>query len=206
MLRVHKIRLQPTAAQVSYFAQACGTARFAYSWALAEWKRAYEAGGKPNEAALRKKLNSLKSEQFPWRAEVTKVAPQQAIKNLGTAFQHFFKRVKLGQKPGYPQFKKKGIKDSFRSDNGPVKAGEDAVQTKGKRVKLPRCGWIRMRECLRFKGQIKSATVSRTADGWYVALLVETNDRLQAKIVVWLDPYLMLDSVSSDNSSNTKQQ
>lgn len=181
MLRVHKICLQPTAAQASYFAAACGTARFAYNWALAEWKQEYESGGTPNEASLRKKLNSIKAEQFPWMADVTKVAPQQAIKNLGTAFQNFFRRVKLGQKPGYPRFKKKGIRDSFRADNGPARAGEDAVQVSDKQVKLPRCGWVRMRESLRFDGQIKSATVSRQADGWYVALLVGTEQRLRAR-------------------------
>ena len=181
MLRVHKIRLQPTATQERYFAQACGTARFAYNWALAEWKQEFEAGGKPNEASLRRKLNGIKAEQFPWMAEVTKVAPQQAIKNLGTAFQHFFRRVKLGQKPGYPRFKKKGIRDSFRADNGPLKAGENAVQVDDARVRLPRCGWVRMREELRFSGQVKSAIVSRMADGWYVALLVETEQRLCAK-------------------------
>lgn len=90
--------------------------------------------------------------------------------------------MKLGQKPSYPRFKKKGIRDSFRADNGPLKTGENAVQLDGKRVKFPRCGWVRMREwLLRFKGQIKSATVSRMADAWYVALLVETEDRLHAK-------------------------
>jgi putative transposase len=181
MLRVHKIRLQPTAAQERYFAQACGTARFAYNWALAEWRREYEAGGKPNEAVLRRKLNSIKADQFPWMSEVTKVAPQQAIKNLGTAFQHFFRRVKLGQKPGYPRFKKKGLRESFRADNGPAQGGEDAIESGGMRVKFPRCGWVRMREALRFLGQIKSATISRMADGWYVALLIETEQRLCAK-------------------------
>lgn len=181
MLCVHKIRLQPTAVQARYFAQACGTARFAYNWALAEWKREYEAGGKPNEASLRRKLNSIKKEQFPWRADVTKVAPQQAIKNLGAAFQHFFRRTKLGQKPGYPRFKKKGIRDHFRADNGPTKAGDDGVQVDDMRLRLPRCGWVRMHECLRFAGQIKSATISRMADGWYIALLVETENRLKAK-------------------------
>lgn len=59
--------------------------------------------------------------------------------------------------------------------------GVHAVQVSTKYVKLPRCGWVRMREELRFDGQIKSATVSRQADGWYVALLVETEQRLQAK-------------------------
>jgi len=175
MIRVHKIKLEPTAAQEDYFRRACGTARFAYNWALAEWDRQRKAGEKPTEAALRKQLNAIKTEQFPWMSEVTKNAPQQAIKNVGLAFQHFFRRVKLKQKPGYPRFKQKGIRDSFRADNGP-----GTFSTDGKVLKLPRVGGIRMREQLRFVGVAKSAAVSRMADGWYVSISVETETRLQA--------------------------
>jgi putative transposase len=35
MIIAHKIALDPNAAQEGYFARACGTARFAYNWALA---------------------------------------------------------------------------------------------------------------------------------------------------------------------------
>ena len=90
MLIAHKTALDPGEAQRSYFARACGTARFAYNWALAAWKQQYLAGEKPSEASLRRQLNSIKHEQFPWMREVTKTAPQQAIKNLGTAFKNFF--------------------------------------------------------------------------------------------------------------------
>ena len=45
----------------------------------------------------------------------------------------------------------------------------------GKRVKLPVIGWVKMREVLRFNGKIKSATVSRTADRWFVSLTVEVD-------------------------------
>jgi len=44
MIRAHKIRLYPNNKQAAYFAKACGVARFAYNWALAEWKRRYEPG------------------------------------------------------------------------------------------------------------------------------------------------------------------
>jgi putative transposase len=105
-------------------------------------------------------LNGVKATAFPWMLEVSKAAPQQAIKNVGTAFKNFFEgRAK------YPKFKKKGKShDSFRADNGPTKEEPNAVKVDGKRVKLPVIGWIRMREKLRFKGNIKSATVSRVAD------------------------------------------
>ena len=169
MHRVHKIKLDPTQEQAIYFARACGVARFAFNWALAAWKEEYEAGGKPNEAALRKRLNAIKAEQFPWMAEVTKVAPQNAIKNVGVAFKHFFRRVKQGGKPGYPRFKRKGVRDSFCADNGPVNVSSHAVECSGKTVKLPKCGVVRMREPLRFAGRTLAATVSKQAGG-YVAL------------------------------------
>lgn len=178
MHRVHKIKLDPTKEQAIYFARACGVARFAFNWALAAWKEEYEAGGKPNEAALRKRLNAIKGEQFPWMSEVTKVAPQNAIKNVGIAFQHFFRRVKQGGKPGYPRFKRKGLHDSFRADNGPQNAESNAVECSGRTIKLPRCGVVKMREELRFSGRTLAATVSKMADGWYVAILVDTSDCL----------------------------
>lgn len=188
MHRCHKIRLVPTTAQRDYFARACGTARFSYNWALAEWKRMYEARkadpslAAPSEITLRRQLNAVKAEQFPWMADVTKCAPQQAIKNLGAAMQHFFRRVKTKKKSGhgygYPAFKRKGVRDSFRADNGPKDAASSAVEVVGRRIKLPRCGVVKMREEVRFPGRVLSATVSRQADGWYVALLVDTDQFL----------------------------
>ena len=182
MHRVHKIKLDPTQEQAIYFARACGVARFAFNWALAEWKTEYEAGGQPNEAALRKRLNAIKATEFPWMSEVTKVAPQNAIKNVGVAFQNFFRRVKQGGKPGYPRFKRKGVHDAFRADNGPKDASSNAVECDGKTIKLPRCGAVRMREHLRFTGRTLAATVSKQADGWYVAILVDTADCLSGPL------------------------
>ena len=152
MILAHRIRLVPTNEQEAYFLRACGVARFAYNWALAEWQRAFEAGEKPSEVALRKRLNALKGEQFPWMCEVTKNAPQQAIKNLGRAYANFFDDLKKYRRNAMPwkrvrvpKFKKKGRHDGFRADNGPDKLHPDAVQTIGKRVKLPIIGWVAMR-------------------------------------------------------------
>ena len=179
MIRVHQIRLYPNDRQATLFAQSCGVARFAYNWALAEWKRQYEAGEKPSEAKLRKQLNAMKHEHFPWMSEVSKNAPQQAIKNLGAAFNNTFSRLKKGEKPGFPRFKRKGIRDRFRADNGPSKAAPNAVKVAGQRVQLPVIGWVRMAEPVRFDGAIRSATVSREADQWQVALAIETPEALQ---------------------------
>jgi putative transposase len=161
MLRSHKIALDPNDKQRTYFARACETARFAYNWALGEWKKQYEAGAKPSEAALRRELNSVKREQFPWMLEVTKCAPQMAIVHLGGAFKHFF-----SGDAKYPQFKKKGRHDSFTITN-------DQFRVEGCRIRIPNLGWVRMRESLRFVGKIVSATVSRTAHRWFVSITFE---------------------------------
>lgn len=182
MIIAHKIALDPNDQQATYFARACGTARFAYNWALAEWQKQHTARKAdpslpaPSEMSLRRQLNAIKGEQFPWMAEVTKNAPQQAIKNLGSAFKRFF----AGQGK-YPRFKKKGVHDSFRADPGPDKAHPNAVEVTGKRVKLPVIGWVRMREALRFQGEVKSATVSRVAGRWFVSLTVEIDHQVPAR-------------------------
>lgn len=170
MLLVHKIALKPNNVQATYFAKACGVARFTYNWALGEWQKSYQNKEPVSEISLRRKLNAIKKEQFPWMQEVTKVAPQQAIKNLGKAFNRFFHK-----KGKYPRFKKKGIHDSFRADNGPPVAGQDAVLIQDNKIKLPRIGCVRLREALRFSGQIMSVTISRQAAKWYAAISVETN-------------------------------
>lgn len=171
MLIAHKIALDLNNAQASYMARAAGTARFAYNWALAEWQHQYTAWKadpnrpKPSQQALRRQLNAIKREQFPWMLEVTKNAPQMAIIQLGEAFKNFF-----AGRARYPQFRKKGVHDRFTLTN-------DQFSLDGSRLRIPNLGWVRMRETLRFAGQILSATISRVADRWFVSIAVDTQDR-----------------------------
>ena len=170
MLIAHRIALDPNNVQATYLARASGTARFAYNWALAEWKRQYEAWKadnalpKPSQAALRRQLNAMKREQYPWMLEVTKNAPQMAIIQLGQAFQNFF-----AGRARYPQFRRKGVHDRFTLSN-------DQFSLDGSRIRIPNLGWVRMRETLRFTGKIMSATISRMADCWFASITVDTPD------------------------------
>ena len=161
MLRAHKIELRANDKQATYFAKACGAARKAYNWALEEWQKQHQAGGKPTEAALRRQLNGIKRKEFPWMLEVTKNAPQMAIMQLGDAFKNFFaKRAK------YPTFRKKWIDDRFTLTN-------DQFAVNDSRIRIPHLGWMRMRESLRYNGKIVSATISRRANKWFVSITIE---------------------------------
>jgi len=108
MQRVHNIRLNPTPQQTEYLRKACGTARFAFNWGLAEWQRQYAAGEKPSAYALKKQFNTIKREQFPWVLDVSKCAVDTGFRHLDAAFKRFFRRCKNGDtKKGYPKFKSK---------------------------------------------------------------------------------------------------
>jgi putative transposase len=157
----HKICLDPNHEQEQYFKQACGIARFTWNWALEEWKRQYENGLKPTAFALKKQFNAIKPVDFPWMYNVTKYASQQPFIHIQTAFNRFFNG--LG---GYPKFKKKGHHESFYIANNHIKLD-------GKNIKLPKLGWVRMRETLRFSGKVISATISGKANKWFVSLNVE---------------------------------
>lgn len=172
----------PTPEQERYFVRACGVARFAYNWGLAEWNRQYLAGEKCSDGKLRKQLNAIKRRDFPWMTEVTKNAPQQALKNLGSAFENYFNYLEKSRSESSPlrirkpKFKKKGRRESFRADNGPDSRRPAGTPTDGKRVKLPIVGWVRMREQIRFSGPVLSVIVSRQADKWYASFTVRLDN------------------------------
>jgi putative transposase len=141
-----------------------GTARFAYNWGLEQKQAAQQANQKlPTAQALHKRLNALKASAFPWMYEVSKCAPQEALRNLDVAFKRFFKGSS-----GYPQAKKRsqGI-GSFRL-TGTILVGKKWVQ-------LPVLGRVRVfeRGYLPRGKHILSATVSERAGKWFVSLLVE---------------------------------
>ena len=186
-IRGHIIRLDPTNKQATHFGKTCGVARLAYNWALAEWQKQYQADknyrdecqakgitidenrlNKPSQGKLRKQLNAIKREQFPFMLEVTKCSPQLAIMQLGDAFKRFFK----GESK-YPQFRKKGVNDRFSLSNDQFK-----LKSKNNKphIQIPNLGLVRMTEHLRYDGKILSAKVFTKGGKWFVSIAVELSE------------------------------
>ena len=193
MLIAHRIALDPTNVQRSYFLRASGVARFSWNWALAQWRRQHEARQAdpsvpaPTDAALRRDLNRRKRAEFPWMYDVTKCASQEAVIDLDMAFRAFF-----AKRARYPRFKRRDGRARFCAAN---EAGTFRVQ--GRRLRLPVVGWVRMREELRFFGVPKRVTVSREADRWFASIAVDTEDgRAWATAEVEDDPAALHDQSS----------
>jgi putative transposase len=180
MFRSHVIKLDPTCKQEEFFRQCVGTARFAYNWALKRWRDQFAEGGKPNEGQMRKDINAIKRQEFPWMMDVPKSVVQQSIMSLGTAYQNFFNSLKgkrKGPKMSAPKFKSRHkSKQSARLDDGPSKFRFD-----GKRVRLPKIGWVKTHEALRFDGKPLSAIVSFVGGRWWLSVQVELPDQPKAE-------------------------
>jgi putative transposase len=174
--RAYKTELALNNEQITACRKHAGAARWAYNWGLACKQEAYRATGtSPSAIDLHRELNALKQAAIPWMYEVSKCAPQEALRNLDHAFAHFFRRAalkkagKLRGKLGYPRrkSKKRGL-GSFRL-TGAIVVFPNAIQ-------LPRLGRLRLKErdYLPTSGaRILSATVSERAEHWYVSIQIE---------------------------------
>ncbi len=160
----HKIEIKPNNEQAKHLTHACGVARFTYNWALHRRIEAYKAGEHTTPKLLKAEFNQIKYTQFPFVMDVTKCAAEQALANLNTAYQRFFKK-----QARFPKFKKKGKRDSFYISN-------DILKIESTRVRVPKLGWVKTTEALRFKGKILSAVVSKHAHKWFISIAVELNE------------------------------
>lgn len=162
-----KYRLDPTKGQRQLFAQYAGASRFLYNRGLVQRKALYEESGKSIKYFEQNhELTSLKRQEPTfWLKEIHSQVLQQALKNLDTAFQNFFNNVKKGRKPGFPRFKCKGVRDSFRYPQG--------VKIEGESVYLPKIGWVKFRKSRDIGGEIKQTTILRDGKHWYVAFATE---------------------------------
>jgi len=165
--RGFRFRLKPTKSQREQLVNFSGGCRFIYNRGLEERKKTYETTGQTlSYYDQNNALTLLKKEQETgWLGDIHSQILQQALKDLNFAFIHFFRRVKQKEIPGYPRFKSKGIKDSFRYPQG-VKIESDSVY-------LPKIGWVRFRKSRDIEGKLKQSTISRKGDHWYVSFSCE---------------------------------
>lgn len=106
-------------------------------------------------------LTKVKS-VYPWLREVDSQALQHALRDLDQAYKNFFRRVKKGEKPGYPKFK------SRRDNNRSFKvAGKQVRIIDEHHVKLPKMGVVRVRGLQMVEGRILNATIRQVPSGKY---------------------------------------
>lgn len=196
----YKFRLYPNREQENLILRTFGCCRFVFNHYLALRKEAYEQTGETlNYYACAKDMTGLKQqEETLWLREVDATALQSSLRDLDTAYQNFFRRVKNGEKPGYPKFKsKRNLRQSYKSKciGTNIKVLEGAVQ-------LPKLGKVKCRISKPVEGRILSATVSQTPSGKYFVALCCTDVDMEplpsTGAVVGIDMGLKAFAITSD--------
>ena len=169
MLKAYKYRIYPNADQRIQIAKTFGCCRFVYNRTLAYRKEMYENEKKSvSKTDCNNYCNRELKKEKEWLRKVDKFALTNAIYNMDSAYQKFFK-----EHAGYPKFKSKH--DSHRSYTTNFTNGNIAADFERNKVKLPKLKEVKAKLHRNFSGQIKSAAVSQVPSGkYYVSLLVET--------------------------------
>ena len=165
-LRTQKIALNPNKKQSTLMSQHAGYARVGYNFALSSFKVGLDQDQWRSHIDIKREFNAVKYDKFDWCKELSQNASKNAIHNLGDAVT----RWKKGQNK-FPVYKNRSGKCSYQADNG-----EGTVEVHKKRINLPKIGWIRMREELRYTGEITKVVVSKHNDKWYTSITVRRLD------------------------------
>ena len=157
----HKIALRVASEQNVWFHSQCGYARFACNSALSDFKAGLDSDIFHSGIDLNNRFNERKKE-YEWAKAQDQRAALYAIRNLTEGIKRWKDKIS-----GFPKFKKRGHRLSYTTN-------EQAVKVEGKRIKLPKIGWVGMFQELRFEGEIIRVTISKTAHRWFVSITVDT--------------------------------
>ena len=180
MLRAIKIRLYPNKTQEQTLNKVLGCYRFVYNQMLALKQNAY----KTNKTNLKVTDLSkwfhgtlLKDEQYAWLKEQNTKVMKQAIRQMDSAYQKFFK-----QHNSFPKFKTKKDKQSALfpyeaiSKHNTFETRHISLTTPLKNIKF-RCSDLYFSRLQKYNKNIRSATLSKTKSGnFFLSILIEMED------------------------------
>lgn len=175
-----------------------GICRYIWNKFLEHKRKAYKENGKSlTEFDLNNLLTEWKK-KLRWLCIAPSQALQQVSKNLCQAYRNFFNGF------GYPRFKKKGGRDSFRLPQG-VRLLPQLSKKRGV-VKLPKLGKVQFIKTREIEGKIKYVTISRDGDKWFISFTCEVEMNIvpqEEGFVVAIDRGI---SISLQCSDGTKIQ
>lgn len=163
----YKFRIYPNKSQRILIEKTFGCCRFVYNHYLAKSIEDYKLTGKMNSRFQNDKdyTQLKKQEEFFWLKETDASAHQSSLKDLDAAYQNFFRRVKRGQKPGFPKFKKKTYAQSYTTPN--FNSTDMSKIIRDNHIKICKLGWVKVKIDRIPQGRWVNITIRRTASGKY---------------------------------------
>jgi putative transposase len=169
--RAFRYRLWTNANQERELAAMIETHRRLYNSCLGERKSRYEAEKVTVKYTEQSARYKAERQTNPFYARLNFSSAQATMRRLDKAFKAFFRRAKAGERPGYPRFKSK---DRFDSIEFP--AYGDGIRLNRDRLYVQHVGVVRVKLHRSIEGTIKTVTLKREADKWYVAFSCDLGD------------------------------
>ena len=163
--KAFKYKLKPTHNQERELERVLGLCRYLYNTALEQritaWQRVRVSVSRFQQEAELKDIRAA----FPEFAAIHSHILQDTLARLDKTYQAFFRRVREGEKMGFPRYQARTRYHSFTYKE----FGNGATLDNGFLV-LSKIGRIAVRWSRPLEGMPKTVTISREADGWYVAI------------------------------------
>jgi putative transposase len=169
--RSYKFLLRPTRRQEAALVACLEDTRQLYNAALEErreaWRKDRHRVTFYSQDAQLKEIRADDPERY---GRWSFTCERAAVRRLDRAFQAFFRRVKAGEKPGYPRFKGRGWWDSVEWPSGNGARWDSVPHPTVTRVYLQGVGHVRVHQYRAIQGQVKTITAKREEGRWYVIL------------------------------------
>src|SRR5258708_2385477 len=173
MHKAYKYRLYPNKEQAEKLQWVLDRCRELYNAALQERRDAWRMC----EVSIRYNQQSAQLPEIKEIREEYKDIYSQVLKDVlirvEKAFVFFFQRCRSGEKPGYPRFRGKNRYDSFTYPQFGFSVTED------NRLCLSKIGTIKIKMHRDLEGKVKTCTIKREGEQWYVVLVCEVEAKVQ---------------------------
>lgn len=163
MRRSYKFRLWTNKTHERELSIAMETHRRLYNQCLEIRKKAWEESGQTLTKFQQSKWFTSERKKNEWYAKLNSQSARETIARLDLAFQGFFRRVKIGEKPGYPRFKAIGRMESFK-----YPTHGNGIRLVGNRLRVHGVGTIRVNLHREIEGEIRQLAIKREGDKWYL--------------------------------------
>lgn len=189
MVKTFQYRTYPTKEQTQTLETWLDGCCNIYNQSLAWRKDAYEQNGDSvGYVQQANALTPLRKNSTFWNSLHSDVL-QDTIRRVDKAFKAFFRRVKRGEKPGYPRFKGKGRYRSMTFSHL-SKTLIRGVGSRLARLVVPKLGEVKIRYHRPLpEGKVKTLTIQHKASGWYANITVEVRDvpRVEISTAIGVD-------------------
>jgi len=169
MMKTYTYKIKPSKKVEQKFSEQIGVCRYVYNLAIEVREESFRKGVSINYYNLSKQLTEAKKE-FEWLRLVNAKSLQAILERLEAGYKKFFSDLKKGVKTSKPKFAKKDRWNSlpFKS----IKALDNCFE-------LPKFGKVRVFKFKAPKGDLRTASIVKEADGLYLKVVVKQETQIR---------------------------